>query len=128
MMSITITVLVFSSGMPILYFIGFIFYILTFMVNKLLIMQYYKRTDSILSREIPQFSVTILYYSIIAKMLMSLVMVTNPSIIETKDEPTHEQIPFYIDIKGYVEDLEAKAGNRRQLAVGAQMEKFSDYF
>ena len=53
MMSITITVLVFSSGMPILYFIGFVFYILTFMVNKLLIMQYYRRTDSILSREIP---------------------------------------------------------------------------
>lgn len=99
MMSITLTVLFFSSGMPILYFIAFIFFLLTFMVNKLLIMQYYRRTDSILSREIPQFSIKILYYAILAKMFMGLVMITNPSIIETRDIPTDDQIPFYFDVK-----------------------------
>lgn len=55
-----------------------------------------------MSREIPQFSITILYYAIIAKMLMGIVMINNPSIIETRDEPTKEQIPFYFDVKGRI--------------------------
>ena len=53
MMSVTWTLVVFSSGMPILYAIGLLFYLITYFTNKLLIMKYYKRTDSILSREIP---------------------------------------------------------------------------
>jgi hypothetical protein len=88
MMSVTCTLIVFSSGMPIMYALGFLFYLVTYMTNKVLIMKYYKRTDSILSREIPLTSVGLMRYAIVIKMFVGLYMLNNPSIIHTRDEPT----------------------------------------
>lgn len=110
MMSVTWTLVVFSSGMPILYAIGFIFYFITYMTNKLLIMKYYKRTDSILSREIPLVSVSMMRYAIIIKMFVGIYMLNNPSIIHTRDKPTKEQIPFYFDIKARMNEAARLAG------------------
>ena len=98
-MSVSWTLIVFSTGMPILYLIGFFFYLCTYLTNKLLIMKYYKRTDSILSREIPVFAVWLMRYAIVLKMFVGIYMLNNPAIIKTRDLPTKDQIPFAIDLK-----------------------------
>ena len=43
MMSTLFVILMYSSGMPILYFLGAVFYFVTYKVNKFLLIHYYKR-------------------------------------------------------------------------------------
>lgn len=80
MMSTIFVILMFSPGMPILYFLGFIFFFVTYKTNKLLLMRYYKKTDSLLSREIPIFAVYILRYGLIIKLFSGLLMYCNPKL------------------------------------------------
>ena len=91
MMSTAFVVLIYSSGMPILYLIGFVFFTVTFLVNKVLLIKYYKRTDSILSRTIPLYSVHILKYAVLMKMIIGIFMFTNPEVFETKEGPSAER-------------------------------------
>jgi hypothetical protein len=100
MMSITYTLIIFSSGMPVLYALGCLFFTVTYLVNKLLFFKFYKRTDSILSREIPTTSVYLMRWAVVLKMLAGIYMLNNPSILETRDEPSKAQIPFAFDIAG----------------------------
>lgn len=41
MMSTLFVILMYSGGMPIMYLIGFVFYIVTYFVNKFLLINYY---------------------------------------------------------------------------------------
>lgn len=100
MMSIMCTLVIFSSGMPVLYALGCLFFTSTYLANKLLFFKFYKRTDSILSREIPTTSVYLMRYAVVLKMLAGLYMLNNPSILETRDEPTKDQIPWVFDVYG----------------------------
>lgn len=52
MTSILLICLAFSSGMPILYFIGFLFFFATYAINKVMLMQYYQKTNT-LNRVVP---------------------------------------------------------------------------
>ena len=45
MMSILIVCLTYSSGMPILYFVGFCYFLITFIVNKTMLFMYYQKKD-----------------------------------------------------------------------------------
>lgn len=128
MMSMTWTLVVFSSGMPILYALGFIFYLLTYLTNKLLIMKYFKRTDSILSREIPLTSVNMMRYAIVIKMFAGLYMLNNPSIIHTRDPPTEQQIPFYFDIKAQMNKAARMADQPEPFAADEEVEEGTSIF
>lgn len=111
MMSIMYTLIIFSSGMPVLYALGCLFFAVTYLANKLLFFKFYKRTDSILSREIPTTSVYLMRYAVVLKMLAGLYMLNNPSILETRDEPTKSQIPFAFDIHGQLARGASLAGS-----------------
>ena len=52
MMSTIFVLILYSSGMPVLYPIGFIFFWTTYMVNKLLIIKFYQKMVT-LTRTIP---------------------------------------------------------------------------
>ena len=56
MMSTMFVILMYSSGMPIMYFAGAVFYIVTFLVNKFLLINYYKKSGT-LTRTIPLFAI-----------------------------------------------------------------------
>mmetsp|Transcript_4428 Transcript_4428/g.6507 ORF Transcript_4428/g.6507 Transcript_4428/m.6507 type:complete len:201 (+) Transcript_4428:5370-5972(+) len=77
MMSTLFVLVLYSSGMPFLYPIGFIFFWTTYMVNKLMIIQFYQKMVT-LTRTIPQFSMQFLKFGLIIHMIGSLVMLTNP--------------------------------------------------
>ena len=129
MMSTVFVVLCYSSGMPILYLIGFIFFSITFLVNKVLLIKYYKRTDSILSRTIPLYSVHILKYAVLMKMVIGIFMFTNPAVFETKEGPIKSryewndgEIPRIFNIKelmdraqSFANDDEEGGGNESEM-------------
>ena len=52
MMSTLFVILMYCSGMPILYFIGAVFYTVTYLVNKYLLINFYKKSTT-LTRTIP---------------------------------------------------------------------------
>jgi len=54
MMSTLFSLLLFSSGMPILYVIGFIFFAGTYITNKIIILKFYTKSTT-LTRTIPKF-------------------------------------------------------------------------
>jgi len=55
MMSTLFSLLLFSSGMPILYVIGFVFFFGTYITNKVMILRFYTRSGT-LTRTIPNFA------------------------------------------------------------------------
>ena len=66
----------YSSGMPILYLNGFIFYLVTFLANKFLLIYYYQKSRT-LSRTIPLFTMQYLKYGLLLHMLAACMMLTN---------------------------------------------------
>ena len=79
MMSTLLVILTFSSGMPILYVIGFIFFFTTFVTNKLALFKYYQKTTT-LSRFIPMTAMRFLNYALFFHLLSGMFMMTNPRI------------------------------------------------
>jgi len=54
MMSIMYVLLLYSAGMPILYLVGFVFFFITFLTNKIVILKFYTKSTT-LTRTIPKF-------------------------------------------------------------------------
>ena len=84
MMSTLFVILMYSSGMPILYFIGCMFYFVTYWVNKFLLINYYKKSTT-LTRTIPLFAMDFMKYSLFMHSFVSLLMLTNPIAFKTKN-------------------------------------------
>jgi len=95
MISTLFVILTYSSGMPIMYLIGFIFYLVTYCVNKFLILSFYQKSRT-LTRSIPMFIVGIFKIGIIIHLVMSMFMFTNKEGFLT--QTTHEGFPPLIDI------------------------------
>ena len=74
----------YTGGMPILYLIGLIFYTVTYMVNKFLLINYYQKSRT-LTMHIPNFTVKFLKYGLLLHLLSSCFMLTNPGPFVTKD-------------------------------------------
>jgi hypothetical protein len=74
----------FSSGMPILYLTGFVFYIVTYSVNKFLLINYYQKSRT-LTRTIPLFTMEYLKYGILLHLAAACLMLTNKLAFITKD-------------------------------------------
>jgi len=77
MMSTLFVILMYSSGMPILYVIGAFFYGFTYFVSKALIIKFY-RTSTTLSRTIPKYTMEAVKYGIILHLATGFMMITNP--------------------------------------------------
>ena len=84
MMSTLFVLLFYSSGMPVLYLLGLLFFAVTYFVNKMLFFNYYQRTDSSLSRDLPIFSIKILKVAVVFKLILGLFMYSDASIWESR--------------------------------------------
>lgn len=82
MMSTLLVVVSYSSGMPILYFVGAFFFGVTYLVNKTVLIKYYQKSLS-LNRVVPQFSMQFLSVSLGMHILFGCFMLTNPGLFET---------------------------------------------
>ena len=80
MMSILFFIILYSSGLPSLYVVGFLFYTVTYCVNKLLIFKYYTKSRT-LTRTIPLYSQSFFFYGFLIHFACGLFMMTNPQII-----------------------------------------------
>lgn len=77
MMSILFVVVFYSSGMPLLYGLAFLFYFLTYSFNKFLILKFYRKSFNF-TRAVPQFSNRFLQASLILHLFGALFMLTEP--------------------------------------------------
>ena len=77
MMSTVFVILLYSSGMPILYFVGVLWFGGTYLTNKLLILKFYQRTIT-MNRIIPSFSMNLIKAALIVHMFGASFMLTNP--------------------------------------------------
>jgi hypothetical protein len=87
MTSTFIVILIFSSGMPILYLIGIVFFFVTYINEKLLLFKYYKKTENKLNKDIPMYTVNLLRKILFAKILFGVAMLTDPQIFEAFSYP-----------------------------------------
>lgn len=83
MMSTLMVLITYSSGMPVLYIVGAVFFGLTYKVNKLVIIKFYQRTLS-LNRVVPQYSMKFLSIVLFIHIIVGLFMLTNPSLFKTE--------------------------------------------
>jgi hypothetical protein len=75
----------YSSGMPILYVGGFLYFTITYFVNKIMLFQYFKKSTT-LDRTLPLYTMTFLKYSIGIHMIVSLLMLSNPQVLMFKTQ------------------------------------------
>ena len=88
MMSTFLVIMFFSSGMPVMYIFAFAFFLFTYVVNKILILQYYKK-DREFTSEIPYVCATIFKYAIFLKLFVGFFMFLNTNVLRLK-ENSHE--------------------------------------
>lgn len=74
----------YSSGMPVLYVIGAIFFTTTYMIEKFLIINYYKKSQS-LKRIVPVVAMNILRLGILLHMFNACIMLSNPDIFKVSE-------------------------------------------
>jgi hypothetical protein len=87
MMSTLFVIIMYSSGMPIMYLNGFIFYAVTYLINKYLLIKFYQKSRT-LTRSIPIFTVSFLKVGILLHMATATFMLTNKDNFETRTKFT----------------------------------------
>ena len=92
-MSTIFVILIYSSGMPILYFVGTMWFAATYLCNKLLIIYFYQSITTF-NRIIPQFSVKFLKAALVCHMIGASFMLTNPESFETFNKQEDAIIAF----------------------------------
>ena len=125
MMSTLFVVMLYSSGMPILYPVGFVFYLATYFANKLLIIKFYQKSRT-LTRTIPIFSQRFLKVGLVLHMIGALFMLTNPDAFTTKqrDSPVIEKF----DPVKQVKELDKKVTGREVSALTNSLLTRAEYF
>lgn len=96
MMSTLLVCLSFSAGMPVLYVVAFVFFAVTYLINKVLLFQFYQKTNT-LNRVVPNFSLSLLNNAIFIHLVLGCFMYTNESIFETNNHPRKEVDFHFID-------------------------------
>ena len=76
MVALSFMGLTFSTGMPILYPILFLFTLFTFLTKKYMVLNYYKREKRVKS-EIAKASVIILYFGVIVHLIVGIFTMSN---------------------------------------------------
>mmetsp|Transcript_33845 Transcript_33845/g.52183 ORF Transcript_33845/g.52183 Transcript_33845/m.52183 type:complete len:96 (-) Transcript_33845:27-314(-) len=80
MMTMLFVVMTFSSGMPILYVVGFVYFLGIFFVNKFLLVRFYKKSSS-LTRTVWLHAQRYLFTAVLLHQVCGLFMMTNPDVI-----------------------------------------------
>lgn len=76
MVAITFMSLTYSTGMPILYPIVFLFLMFTFLTKKYMILNHYKRQKKV-KDEIAKASIVIIYFGLIVHIIVGIFTMTN---------------------------------------------------
>ena len=79
MMSTLLVIICYSSGLPVLYIMGFIFFTATFLVNKLMIIKFFQKSNT-LNRVVPLYSTHFLTMSLFIHITLGCFMMTNPNL------------------------------------------------
>lgn len=83
MMSTLLVIVCYSSGLPVLYIMGFIFFTTTFLVNKMMIIKFFQKSLD-LNRVVPLYSIQFLTMSLFIHISMGCFMMTNPNLFQTE--------------------------------------------
>ena len=77
--------MMFSSGMPLLYWIAAVFYAFYFFIYKVLLFKFYARTSRF-SEDLPLESLDYMRGGTICHLFIGLLMFTNRDIVQIQDE------------------------------------------
>lgn len=72
----------FSSGLPVLYITGFIFFTVLYWVYKMLLLKYYQ-TTSRFNEKLPEVALHFFKFGVFFHVLMGLFMYTNSAIVNS---------------------------------------------
>ena len=89
MISTLLVIFTYSSGMPVLYVIGILFFTLTYFVKKVVLFKYYQKSltiDRLLPLQVTQMFNTALFLH----LAFGCFMITNHMLYSTNDGPTDE--------------------------------------
>jgi hypothetical protein len=81
----------YSSGLPILYVVGMVFYIILYWVYKFLLLKYYQTTARF-NEKLALYSISFMKYGMIWHMLIGGFMYTNSRILSTSSEEGLQEI------------------------------------
>lgn len=87
MISTLLIICAYSSGMPILYLIGFFFAALTYLVNKLVLFKFYQKTLT-LDRLLPMQIKKLFNTAIFLHLMFGIFMIPNFILYRTNNPPT----------------------------------------
>lgn len=89
MISTLLVCCAYSAGMPVLYMIGFIFFFITYLVNKLVLFKFYQKTLT-LDRLLPLQVTQLFNTAITLHLVFGCFMMTNYLLYRTHEAPTDE--------------------------------------
>lgn len=82
MMSTMFVLATYSSGMPILYIVGAMFFGITYIVQKFVLLKFYTKSLT-LNRVVPSYSMVFLKLALAFHMIIGCFMLTNPSVFDS---------------------------------------------
>ena len=98
MMSIFLVIMFFSSGMPVMYIFAFCFFFFTFFVNKILIIQYYKKNKDF-THLIPLECANQFKNAILLKLFVGFFMIFNSRVLRLRGgEESREYKDLYLSL------------------------------
>ena len=86
-MTYVIVVMMYSTGLPILYPFSFLFYFANYWVYKILLLKYYRTTTSF-NEDLALNSIRYLRFAMIMHIITAIVMLSNPIIFPVTSEET----------------------------------------
>jgi hypothetical protein len=92
-MSTLMVILSYSSGLPVLYIIGAIFFFFTYYVNKIVLYKYYQKSLD-LNRVVPQYSMEFLNLCLFLHIIVGGFMITNPTLFATQSDADNFFMPI----------------------------------
>jgi hypothetical protein len=107
-MSTLLVMLSYSSGMPVLYIIGAIFFLFTYQVNKIVLYKYYQKSLD-LNRVVPEYSMDFLNFCLILHILIGGFMITDPDLFGTFQDSDMGFVLPQLPIDGAGEELDSSS-------------------
>jgi uncharacterized protein YacL len=89
----------YSSGLPVLYPVAFIFYTILYWVYKTLLLKYYQRTSRF-NEQLAIESVAYIKYGVLFHMLLGAFMYTNSRLLSSSQEAYIKDVALYLKALG----------------------------
>jgi len=107
--------LTYSAGIPLMYFIMVIFFVVAYWFNKMMLMRYYQITFEF-SEVMPMKAILYLKYGILLHILVSIWMFSNPSLLQHQ-ESSMEHFLFYSSLDE-IDDQDTVLQLHSQIMIG----------